>query len=146
MSRATPALVVFARTLIAFDIEESRYLKTRGASFATVDKLRQRLEIFLGKAGFRAILTRALVLASTEANWLRAVHIRGDGSLEGLEDLATEVAPDEFLTGRVLVLAHLLGMLVSFIGEELTRQTLQDIWPTLSLKDLRLGVTDEKAK
>jgi hypothetical protein len=45
-------------------------------------------------------------------------------------DQATPGGEDATHGERVLV-AHLLGLLVTFIGPALTRRLLQDIWPKL---------------
>jgi len=37
----------------------------------------------------------------------------------------------------VLLVAQLLGLLVAFIGENLTLRLMRDVWPKLSLEDLK---------
>jgi hypothetical protein len=104
--------------------------------FHVCDKLRPHLATLMGVAGFRALLSRSLVLAQEEARSLRAVHVKSDGSLAGLEELQAQVAPDDFFEGKVVLLAQLLGLLVAFIGEKLMLQMVRDVWPELSLKGL----------
>jgi hypothetical protein len=82
--------------------------------------LRPHLVTLMGNGGFEALLPRALALAKTEVPWLRPVHVNADGALEGLEKIPAEVGADKFLEGRVVLLAQLLGLLVAFIGENLT--------------------------
>jgi len=108
------------------------------AGFAVVEKLRVHLGVFMGTLGFRTLLARALALAGTEAPWLRALHIKADGSLEGLEQIErdAQVGPKELAEGRVLLIAHLLGLLATFIGENLTLQLVREIWPKVSFNDL----------
>ena len=93
----------------------------------------------MGNAGFRALLSRALALANAEVPWLRAVQVKADGSLEGLEELHAQLDPDEIFEGRVVLLAQLLGLLVAFIGENLTLRLVREVWPKLSLNDLDFG-------
>lgn len=89
----------------------------------------------MGSAGFHALLSRSLALANPEVPWLRAVQVKSDGSWEGLDDLETRVDPDEILEGCVVLLAQLLGLLVTFIGELLTLRLVREAWPKLPLDD-----------
>lgn len=91
------------------------------------EKLRRPLSTLAGTAGFRSLLMRALTLAKREAWALDGVQVNEDGSLEGLSGEKTEA-------GAVLI-AHLVGLLETFIGEALTLRLLNDIWPNLSSVD-----------
>ena len=137
---------VFARRLIDFETKENRSagIKTPAAMHVS-EKLRPHLAALMGKAGFRALLSRALALAHAEVRWLRTVHIKADGGLEGLEGLHAQLQPAEFFEGGVVLLAQLLGLLVAFIGEDLTLRLVGEIWPKVLLNDLD-GVKNEKAK
>ena len=61
-------------------------------------------------------------------------------SLEGLEELQTQIGQDDLFEGGVTLLAHLLGLLVTFIGEVLTVRLVRDVWPKVLVDDLDLGV------
>jgi len=100
----------------------------------------------MGNGGYRALLMRALALASPEVAWLRTLRVAADGTLEPMDDPAPPVKPAEILEGRVMLLAHLLGLLVAFIGESLTLRLLHEIWPQLPLKSSNSNniVNDEK--
>lgn len=119
------------------------------AAFHVIEKLRPRLANLMGKGGFRALLARALVLASAEFSWLSAVKVKADGTLEGLEAVQPRTDPAEFLEGKVVVVAHLIGLLVALIGPDLTATLAADIWPkwrpTISLS-IDSEVQNEKAK
>jgi len=106
------------------------------AAFPASDRLRPYLATLMGKGGFRALLLRALALASEDVLWLRAVQVRADGSVEGLEALPTPPDPIELLEGRVVLLAQLLGLLVAFIGPGLTSRLVGETWPHISPADL----------
>ena len=88
---------------------------------AVIEKLRVTLTKFAGADGFASLLRRALVLASADVPSLQIVKIGADGRLEGFEqivaDKATGGAGGE---AAVAITAHLLGLLVTFIGEPLT--------------------------
>jgi hypothetical protein len=93
----------------------------------------------MGNGGYRALLSRALALASSEVSRLRAVQVKTDGTLEGLAELHAQLAPEEFFEGSVVLLAQLFGLLVAFIGENLTLRLVNEIWPKVPLIDLDFG-------
>jgi hypothetical protein len=137
MNRATPKMRVFAGRLIACEATQKRDRGTKTpAIFPVPEKLRPHLTTFMGNAGFRALLLRALALAGAEVPWLRAVQVSSAGSLEVSHELAEKVAAKEIIEGGVVLLAQLLGLMVAFIGEKLTLQLVRDIWPRLSIKEL----------
>jgi hypothetical protein len=107
---------------------ESRAENLSGSNTSTVfiinEKLRHPLSRLAGTAGFRSLLMRALTLAKREAPGLEGVQVKEDGSLEGLNGEDTQA-------GAVLI-AYLVGLLETFIGESLTLRMLNDIWPSLS--------------
>lgn len=147
MNRATPQMRNFAERLIAYESNgnPSRGSKTPAACLVT-EKLRPHLATLLGSTGFRALLSRALLLANAEAAWLSAVQVNGDGVLEGLDALDEQVAPDEMVEGCVVLLAQLLGLLVAFIGEKLTLRLVQEIWPKISVNDLNSNKVNKNEK
>lgn len=135
MRSAAPRLRRLARRLLALeapsgkkrDIEES-------AAFSVCEKLRHSLAVFAGAAGFRSLLSRALALAGDEVRWLKAVHVNAEGSLEGLDE--ARPADGAIAEGEVALVAELIGLLVTFIGEGLTLGILQEVWPEASLGSL----------
>ncbi len=130
----------FAKRLIAHETQGNKSSTTHSpVAFSVIAKLRPTLTNLMGSAGFSALLSRALVLASKKVLWLEKVQVKPDGSLQGLDELAKQIDPDEFLEGRVVLLAQLFGLLVAFIGEKLTLQLVQEVWPKLSLNDLNFS-------
>jgi hypothetical protein len=126
--------------LIAYEAKGNKSSEARTrAAFHVCETLRPHLATLVGNAGFRALLARTLALAGAEVRWLRAVRVKADGSLEGLEEPYAQLSPDEFLEGHVVLLAHLIGLLVAFIGENLTLRLLREIWPKVPLEDLDFG-------
>jgi hypothetical protein len=137
----------FAERLIAYETRENRSSETKTpAAFLVGEKLRLHLATLMGNAGFRALLSRALALANAEVPWLRAAHVKADGSFEGLDELGSRVNPEEIFEGRIVLFAQLLGLLVAFIGERLTLRLMRDVWPNLSLDDLDSGKGDKNEK
>jgi len=92
------------------------------------EKLRTSLIQFAGADGFAALLRRALALASAEAPALRSATVNADGRLEGLEQLASHEG-SVARAAAVAITAHLLGLLVTFIGEPLTLRLVREAWP-----------------
>src|SRR5664279_3639772 len=116
--------------------------KTR-RPFSSVRSCVRSWATLMGNVGFRALLSRSLALTNAEVPWLRAVHVKADGSFEGLDELGAHVDLDEIFEGRVVLLAQLLGLLVAFIGEDLTLRLVREVWPKLSLNDLNFGKGDD---
>jgi len=130
----------FATRLAACETGGNHASETSAAAVLQIfGKLRLHLAPLTGNAGFRALLSRAVALASPEVPWLPGVNVKSDGSLEGLDKLDGQYDPKEIAAGRVILLAQLLGLLVAFIGETLTLRMLRDLWPQLSRDDLDLG-------
>jgi hypothetical protein len=134
----------FAKRLIAYETKGNKSSETKTAAvFFVGEKLGPHLATFIGNGGFSALLSRALVLANSEIPWLRAVHVKADGSLEGLDGVGAQVNPAEISEGKVVLLAQLLGLLVAFIGESLTLRLVREIWPKIPLNDLDFGIGDK---
>ena len=145
MSRATPQMRDLSQCLIAYETRGNKSSETKtSAAFLVGEKLRPQLAALMGNVGFCALLSRALALANTDIPWLRAVHVKADGSFEGLDELEAQVDPEEIFEGCVVLLAQLLGLLAAFIGENLTLHLVREVWPKLSLKDLDFGKGDKK--
>jgi hypothetical protein len=132
MSKASPQMRRFARRLIAYETSLHSESSDAGqATFQVIDELRPQIVNLMGMAGFRALLSRAIARSSDEVRWLRAVHVKADGSLSGFEEHA-QLTPAQFAEGKVALLAQLLGMLVALIGVPLTLRLVFDIWPTFA--------------
>src|SRR6478672_4290283 len=99
------------------------------AAFRVCAKLRRPLITLAGVAGFRSLLSRALTLARAEAPGLSAVQIAADGSLKGLDELAPPADKEQARDGGAILIAYLIELLLTFIGETLTLRLVQDVWP-----------------
>jgi hypothetical protein len=93
------------------------------------DKLRRPLSTLAGAAGFRSLLSRALTLAKQESAALGAWEVKADGSLESPNG---ETTP----SGAVLI-AHLIGLMITFIGESLTLRLVHDVWIDLPDSEMK---------
>jgi hypothetical protein len=90
----------------------------------------------VGREGFHALLARALALAKAEHPWLGGVQVDAAGSLAGLEAALAVGEPADADAGAAAVLAHLLGLLVTFIGAGLSRQLVSGAWPEVPMDDI----------
>jgi hypothetical protein len=127
MNRAevSPAFRALSQRLLSLEANAKEPLTPAvPAAFLVSEQLRRSLSTLVGTTGFRSLLMRALTLAKREAQVLDRVHVKEDGSLEGLNNKETEAG--------IVLIAHLVGLLETFIGEPLTLRLLNDIWPNLS--------------
>ena len=142
MSRASPEIQDLARRLLAFEAARGNSSAARAdAAAQVIEELRLHLIKLAGVAGFRSLLSRALTLAKAEAPSLNIVQIRADGSLEGFDGIEgsreLEVGAEAVQAGTVLV-ANLLELLVTFIGEPLTLRLVHVTWPDASMDGANL--------
>jgi hypothetical protein len=133
MSTPPPVTRDFARRLIALESARGGPPGPPAGGAARVcDRLRAPLARLAGAAGYRALLSRALALAKAEVASLSSVQVGVDGSLEGFGGAGGD--------DGAAVVAHLLGLLATLIGEPLTRHLVLDAWP-----DAAAGETDGRA-
>ena len=86
-----------------------------------IETLRIMLTKFAGPEGSKSLLRRALALARAEVPLLQNVKIDADGRLEGFKEIvAGNGVGGAGNEAGVAITAHLLGLLVTFIGEPLT--------------------------
>ena len=96
------------------------------------EKLRISLTRFAGSAGFTALMRRALILARAEFPALQSVEVKPDGTLEGIELLASDPSHAGGKAATAIA-THLLGLLIAFVGEPITLRLVHDAWPAASL-------------
>lgn len=143
MRRASPQMRNFAKRLIVSEAKGKVSAQTAVVdTFNVCERVRPQLTTLMGNAGFQALLSRALTLAGAEVPWLRAVHVGSGGIMEALKEFPPHLDGDQFSEGRVILLAHLLGLMVTFIGESLTLRLVREIWPEAPLNGLDLGNED----
>lgn len=139
MSRITPPVRDLARRLLAAEAPDAPAGTEVQAANLVCERFRPQLATLMGRAGFSALLSRSLALAKADAPLLGAVQIQTDGTLQGLEQMAAPVdqmAPTE---DGVVLISHLISLLVTFIGENLTLRLVREIWPTASPEDLNFN-------
>lgn len=127
----TPETRDLARRLLAYEaVEGTTSEPTESAAARVYEKLRRPLCALAGVAGFWSLASRALALARAEAPNLSALRIMTDGSLQGLDELESQIDRNQ---GGAILIAQLLGLLFTFIGGALTLRLVQDAWPDAAL-------------
>jgi hypothetical protein len=97
----------------------------------TCQKLCRRLARIVTVSGSQVLLARALRLAQGEFSFLNDVWA-GDSvetCLEGLRPSEADIEPSTIRLGLTLVLANLIELLATFIGEDLTGRLVREVWP-----------------
>jgi len=149
MDSISPASRDLARRLLAG--EPARGKNSGGGSSAAsrppavgvCDKLRTVLMTFAGMAGYRSLLKRALTLAAARAPELQGVTVMSDGSLSGIEDVESGKSKGAVREWEKVLVAQLLDLLVTFIGEVLMVQLVRQAWPDLPAGPVRSRTEDE---
>jgi hypothetical protein len=127
-----PALQTLALWLLAQEVTGGAPAGKTNATFRVCEKLCESLTTLMGAAGYRSLISRALTLAKHDAPSLELVQVKEGGSLEWTG--ASEHQGMDDAGGAVLV-ARLLGLLVTFIGPALTLRLVRDLWPDSPFED-----------
>jgi len=127
MDKPSPTVRALAQRLLAFEAA-SEHAADAHEAVRVITKLRVSLTRFAGPEGSASLLRRALTLAGTEVPALRTVKLNPDGSLDGFEAIAIDA-----VAGRpdvaIAITAHLLVLLITFIGYPLTLRLVREAWP-----------------
>jgi len=129
---APPEMRDLAHLLLTYEAVAGKASEpVESATLRVYEKLRQSLGEFVGVAGFYSLASRALALAKPEAPSLNAARVSGDGALQGLGEIETQIDMDNDLAGEggIILIARLLGLLRIFLGEALTLSLLRNSWP-----------------
>jgi hypothetical protein len=123
-----------AQRLVAYESAAGKTSEpTKFAAFRVCETLRQPICALAGATGFRSLLSRALTLARAEAPSLSAVQVAADGSLQSLDKLEPQIDKDLAREAGVILIAQLIGLLLFFMGEDLTlRLVVSEVLPHLS--------------
>jgi len=117
-----------ARSLVARELDpKSGSLHTAPATARVYDRLRRQLATPMGADGFQALASRALALAKAESPRLSAVQLTANGGLYGLDELETQTGADDDREAGVLLIAQLLGLFLTLLGEATTLRLIEDL-------------------
>lgn len=101
-----------------------------------IERLRTSLTKLAAYEGFASLLRRALLLASGDVPSLQSVKVGADGRLEGFEQLVANKGPGAAGdAAAVAITAHLLWLLVTFIGQPLTLTLVREAWSGAALDE-----------
>jgi DNA-binding response OmpR family regulator len=129
---AAPRLKMLSRQLLAYESNLGKDgEENEPAVFGVCNKLRGPLRVLAGEGGFQSILSRALALAGSEVGWLKSVKVTPNGFLNGLGRAEANLTIRQVLQGETVLIAQVLGLLMTFIGESVTLMLLQGAWPEI---------------
>ena len=117
-----------ARSLVASEADATpTSLHSEPATVRVYEKLRRQLGAPVGPGGFQALASRALALAKSESPRLRAVQVTANGGLRGLGEVESQADADEDGEAGVILIAQLLGLFLTFLGEATTLRLIEDL-------------------
>ena len=117
-----------ARSLVASEADATpTSLHTEPATVRVYEKLRRQLGAPVGPDGFQTLASRALALAKSESPRLRAVQVTANGGLRGLGEVESQADADEDGEAGVILIAQLLGLFLTFLGEATTLRLIEDL-------------------
>jgi len=143
-----PEIRDLTRRLLSYEAAAGKHsMPEESSTLRVYEKLRQSLTAVAGAASFQSIASRALVLARSEDRSLGGAQIATDGSLQDFIEYESQV---EVVKGRtsefqsndrgIILIARLLGLLHTFLGEALTLSLLRDAWPDATFDDRNSGI------
>jgi hypothetical protein len=139
MNTLTPAIQKLSRRLIALESARDPSDARVNPAARACEKVQVPLTKLAGTDGFRSLMTRAMTLAKAEVPWLASVQVRTDGSLEGFDAARGQLGAVQCDEAGAVVVAQLLGLLVTFIGEPVTLRLVRDAWPDVSVTEMNAG-------
>jgi hypothetical protein len=117
-----------ARSLVAHEADTgTASLRTEPATVRVYDRLRRQFSAPVGVDAFQVLASRALALAKSESRRLSAVQITANGGVRGLGEVESHTDTDEDGEAGVILIAQLLGLFVSFLGEATTLRLIEDL-------------------
>jgi hypothetical protein len=117
-----------ARSLVACEAEASTVsLQAEPASVRAYERLRRQLSAQVGVDGFQALASRALALAKSQSPRLSAVQVTANGGLRGLGEVESQTDTDEDDEAGIILIAKLLGLFLTFLGEATTLRLIEDL-------------------
>jgi hypothetical protein len=133
-----------ARKLVAHEADASATaLQTESATVRVYERLRRQLGAPVGADDFQVLASRALALAKSESPRLSAVQITANGDLRGLGEVESQMDSNEEGEGGILLIAHLLGLFLTFLGETTTLHLIEDLRLQADIKAKSATITTD---
>jgi len=143
MPEVSPAAHALARYMLLDETGERLEPAALAAAVERADiRLRARLVDLIGLAGYTTLVARAVRLAQAEVPALTRVTVDtgviggagAEGTLRGVRDFVevarvSDADPRAAEAGVAAILAHIIGLLIIFIGEDLALRLVREAWP-----------------
>lgn len=137
MNTLSPATVELARRLLAFEASRGPPSEAHADQATRVcERLRAPLSRLAGPASYVSLLSRARALAKAEAPPIAAA----EGGVERRDNADAPLDAGHAHQGQVALVGHLLGLLVTFIGEPLALLLVRDAWPDAAMAGIDLAM------
>ena len=118
-------------------------LQTQPASVRVYERLRRQLSAPVGVDGFQALASRALALAKSQSPRLSAVQVTANGCLRGLDEVESQADPDEGGEAGIILIAQLLGLFLSLLGEATTLSLIEDLRLQVDVSPVSAWTTED---
>jgi len=133
-----------ARSLVACEAEASTTSQqTEPATVRVYERLRRQLGAPMGLDGFQALASRALALAKSQSPRLSAVQVTANGGLRGLGEVESQPGTDEDGEAGIILIAQLLGLFLTFLGEATTLRLIEDLRLQVDVKTEPATTTED---
>jgi hypothetical protein len=131
-----PSMVCdWARRLVASEADAvGPSAQTELATIRVYEKLRRQFCAPVGVGGFQALASRALSLAKSQSPRLSEVEVTVSGGLRGLGEVKIQTGTDEDGEVGIVLIAQLLGLLLTFLGEATTLRLMEDVRLQIEVK------------
>jgi len=133
-----------ARSLVASEADASTTsLHTEAASVRVYERLRRQLGAPVGVDGFQTLASRALALAKSQSPRLSAVQLTANGGLRGLGEVESQTDADEDGEAGINLIAQLLGLFLTFLGEATTLRLIEDLRLQVDVSPVSARTTED---
>jgi len=143
MPQVSPAARALARRVLPQDTGERPDAAALAAAIERADaRLRGRLADLIGLTGYTTLVVRAVRLAQAEHPALERVTVDvgatgAEGSLHGVRAVvetagASGADPRAVEDSLAAILAHIIGLLSTVIGEDLAQRLVREAWPEIA--------------
>ena len=133
-----------ARSLVAREADEgTASLHTEPATVRVYERLRRQLGAPVGVDGFQALASRALALAKSQSPRLSAVQLTANGGLRGLGEVESQTDADEDGEAGINLIAQLLGLFLTFLGEATTLRLIEDLRLQVDVSPVSARTTED---
>ena len=138
VSQPTPAVRRLGQRLLERELSSAADPLNPDAAVQAAQRvtqgLGQPLSRVIGIEGYWALLRRAVHVAKVEWPLLQELQVSA-GPTGGLDAVVGDADAARAREALIAVLSHLMWLLVTFIGEDLTRRTLGEAWPDVQFDD-----------